>query len=248
MAVTIRQIGPLGLALVLAAGCAEDAEIEPVTITSIGIEGGTAVSHDGLMAITFSRGAVRTPTEISIRPVTTELVPPGLASDVYRVLPNALVFEGPVEVTISISNTGSNWGIVDVSGPTPIQLSGTRFDTTSGAAVASIFQLASYAVMAVDPFCGEDAACGNGGPPGDTFCDGGCVGVDLPLACDGGCVGIDLPLACDSGQCDGHDQPFLCDGGVCDALDGGGVICGDDAAACPFIDAGAVDAAGLPDI
>jgi hypothetical protein len=63
----------------------------------IGSSGGTLNSTDGLLTVTIPTGALSSPTEISIQPVTNN-APLGLGSG-YRLQPEGLTFVNPVQLT-----------------------------------------------------------------------------------------------------------------------------------------------------
>ncbi len=106
------------LLVVLAAGCAEsgandDSPVEPEpmvlpsgvptgpqTSATVGPEGGTVESADGLLTLTFPKGALAQPTTIGIQPITNTA--PGGIAGAYRLTPSGTTFANPVQLTFAI--------------------------------------------------------------------------------------------------------------------------------------------------
>jgi hypothetical protein len=67
------------------------------TSATISTAGGTLSTPDGALTLTFPAGALNSDTEISITPITNN-APKGLASAAYRLEPEGIVFNAPVEL------------------------------------------------------------------------------------------------------------------------------------------------------
>jgi hypothetical protein len=67
------------------------------TSATIGTAGGTLSTPDGALTLTFPAGALNSETEISITPITNT-APKGVASAAYRLEPEGIVFNAPVEL------------------------------------------------------------------------------------------------------------------------------------------------------
>jgi hypothetical protein len=73
------------------------------TSASIGTAGGSLSTPDGAITLTFPAGALNSDTEISITPITNN-APQGIASAAFRLQPEGLVFNAPVEVKFNYEN------------------------------------------------------------------------------------------------------------------------------------------------
>lgn len=73
------------------------------TSASIGTAGGSLSTPDGAITLTFPAGALNSDTEISITPITNT-APQGIASAAFRLQPEGLVFNAPVEVKFNYEN------------------------------------------------------------------------------------------------------------------------------------------------
>lgn len=71
--------------------------------TTIGIAGGTAVSTDGRLTLSIPAGALSGDTQIGIQPISN-LAPLGIQSSAYRLTPEGVTFNSPVELTFSYAN------------------------------------------------------------------------------------------------------------------------------------------------
>jgi hypothetical protein len=74
---------------------------EPVTAT-IGPEGGTLVSEDGVLTLVVPAGAVTEPTEFGIQPITNESF--GGIGGAYRLTPDGATFAQPVELRFTYTD------------------------------------------------------------------------------------------------------------------------------------------------
>ncbi len=214
------RVSSLCLVATVLASCAQDAQIAPVTVTSIGPDGGTALSHDGNLSLVIPAGALTVATDISIR---ASLAGATATSDVYTLLPTGLTFAPPATLTIAAPGPGTAWTVVDLGGPTS-SIVGSAYDVGSGTVIAELSALSVFVVQAVvDPSC-EDASCLGTIDGGSGFDGGGRAAHDAAVD-DGGLV-----------PCGDASIPLL-DGGIWPAEDGG-VPCGD--ASVPF------DGGGFP--
>lgn len=73
------------------------------TSASIGTAGGSLSTPDGAITLTFPAGALNSDTEISITPITNN-APQGIASAAFRLQPEGLIFNAPVEVEFNYEN------------------------------------------------------------------------------------------------------------------------------------------------
>lgn len=73
------------------------------TSASIGTAGGSLSTPDGAITLTFPAGALNAETEISITPITNN-APQGIASAAFRLQPEGLIFNAPVEVEFNYEN------------------------------------------------------------------------------------------------------------------------------------------------
>jgi len=78
------------------------------TSANIGTAGGSLSTPDGAITLTFPAGALNSDTEISITPITNN-APQGIEAAAFRLEPEGLVFNAPVEVKF-------NYGNLDLAG------------------------------------------------------------------------------------------------------------------------------------
>lgn len=177
----MRYTAWLIVGLSLGAGCTRDVVMDELTVTRLGVAGGTAVSADGLVHLVLPAGALPKDTDISISTERGALARPSVASAVYTFGPEGTVFDAPVRLTMPARG---------VERPMIAQLTATDViiagDSTLDAATlelsASLAHFSSYAVVTTwdscaGKVCGEQ--CKICDPDGN-----GCVEPAGTFACD----------------------------------------------------------------
>lgn len=206
-----NPIHVLALGAAMLAGCqASDVILSERTVTSIGPEGGTAVSADGTLRLRFSPNALTEPVEISIHTFRDE-TNPRLRSPVFEFQPEGIQFRQAVIMEVAGLDPSEDLAIANLDGPEPRLLEDSEQD--GGTVRATLAHFSSYGVVtAFNPCAGKqcgdtcticdpsDANCTEP-PPSNKACNAShlCVASNFVACTPSGDAGVPEVGGSDSG-------------------------------------------------
>jgi len=200
-----RYLG-LGLSLGLIASCSTTPlkELTATSATTLGPEGGTAVSPDGMLELRFEPGTLSASTLVTIE---VDRSTRGYAGPVYRTGPSGTQLGHAVHVSATVpEGMVGDVTLARVEGSRPERVAGASYDRGHRKVVGELLRLSSYALLSTDA---------DGGTPQESLIDAGFLGcrdlnegpAPVPPGNDGGVAAGSSWRYCPMGEAEPNDSP-----------------------------------------
>lgn len=179
-------------------------ELTATSTTTLGPEGGTAVSPDGTLELSFDPGTLSASTQVTIE---VDRGANGFAGPVYRTGPSGAQLGHPVHVAVTVpEGMVGDLTLARVDGSKPERVAGASYDRAHRKVVGELLRLSSYALLSTDL---------DGGTPPESLIDAGFLGcrdlnegpAPVPPGNDGGVASGSSWRYCPIGEAEPNDSP-----------------------------------------